>query len=119
MAAKIQELAARYLPLTLTLETIASFASEVLYISVASHELKALQAELVALLPTDKQEMYHERDYQPHVTLIQTRTPHTLNIEAMRERVHREVLLPYEYTIGTISCFTQTHPREYDRTDMY
>ena len=118
MAVKIQELAARYLPLTLTLEIIASFASEVLYISIASHELRALQAELVTLLPTDKQEVYHQRDYQPHVTLLQTRAPHTLNIEEMRERVSQEVPLPYEYTTGTISCFTRIRPREYARTDI-
>jgi 2'-5' RNA ligase len=109
----IREIAKPYLPLTLSLEAVGTFDSNVFYISVCSPELEKLQMRLVELLPSDAQEIYHNRRFIPHVTLVQARAPHSLNIEALGVRAEQEFTLPCDFSVDAISCFTQSQPREY------
>jgi 2'-5' RNA ligase len=115
---KIREVAAPYLPLTVSLETVGAFDNTVLYMSAYSPELEALHAQLVGLLPTETQEVYYQRVYMPHVTLAQARKPYLLDIETLSKRVRQEIALPRDFTVDSISCFTQIRSREYQARTM-
>lgn len=110
---KIREVAAPYLPLTISLVAVNDFEQEVLYLSVHAPKLGDLQLQLVGLLPTEAQETYRQRGYTPHVTLAQVRRPHTLNIESLRRRTEQEIELPCQIIVDSVSCFSQIHAREY------
>ncbi len=110
---RVRTKAEPYLPLALSLETVEAFDRAVLYIRVRSPELEKLQLQVVDLLPPEAQVIYRSRPYVPHITLVQVRTPHTLDIEALRQYASQEIILPYQIKVDSISCFTQTRPREY------
>ncbi len=110
---EIRKMAGPHLPLTFSLETVETFDREVLYIKIYSPELETLQSQLVSLLPAAAQQPYQQNKYLPHITLAQVHSPHTLDIESLRRRAHQEITLPHQITITSLSCFIQTHPREY------
>lgn len=114
----IRSVADQLLPFTMTLETIGHFSRSVLYISVHSLELEDLQAKLVKLLPADKQTIYHQRSFQPHITLLQTKLPETLAIEDLSRDVERIIALPVQVTVDSLAYFVQERPREYSATTL-
>lgn len=110
---QVRKLSAPLLPLTVSLGSIEAFDSTVLYIRARSTELETLQSQLVKLLPQESQAVYHQRGFTPHITLVQVRRPHTLDIEALRLRTNLELTLPSQFTAENISYFVRTQPREY------
>lgn len=115
---KIQAAAVSFLPFNLTLDAFGSFSTTVFYISVRSPELEALQEKLVTLLPPNSQEIYNKQGYQPHVTLVQTKPPHSLDLNDLHQRADQIIGLPLTFSINSISCFTQQAPRDYQATTL-
>ena len=118
MIVKIRILAEQYLPFTISLEIIDRFQDEVLYISVRSPELTLLQAELVKLLPCTDQQVYAQRTFIPHVTLLQTKLSENMDIESLDRRIDQIALLPVQFTVNSLSCFSQQQPREYSNAPL-
>lgn len=66
---RIQEIAKRYLPMTITLSQIGFFGPRVCYIQADSFSLYSLQSHLMRLLPAEAQAIHYKHDFLPHVTL--------------------------------------------------
>ncbi len=112
---RINDIAADFLPFTLTLTGIDHFQSRVLYLAVDSPELELLQPRLVELLRPDKQEVYIQRGFTPHITLLQSKRGIQLDIPRLINEVSQHVSFPIQLTISDVACFVQTAPREYER----
>lgn len=106
-----------FLPLSFSFTTIQDFQKRVLFLGIHSPGTVALQAELVQLLPATEQELYHQRGYIPHITLLQVEASHALDVDAIRTRIQPEIDSLSEssmLTVETISCFTKSGERTYD-----
>lgn len=114
----IQTVAKKYLPLDIELRAIGNFSHTVLYVAAHSSQLSELQSELVSLLPEVAQQTYHQRGYQPHVTLLQTRSPEVLEVKSLEKHLKQVITLPRQFTVHSLSCFTQDRPREYSAVTL-
>ena len=110
---KVREIAARYLPLTISCEEFASFGGSVAYIRCQSQSLYSLQSQLVQLLPPEAQTLHYKRTYVPHITLAQAYEPHALDLNTIENQTQRTIELPVQFTVESVSCFTRILPREY------
>jgi 2'-5' RNA ligase len=110
---RIQKIAERYLPITLSLEEVGSFGGSVCFIRVQSLALISLQAQLVKLLPPAAQLLHYRRSYEPHITIAQTYEPRKLDVEAISSTIKTRIRLPQQITIDSVSCFMRILPREY------
>lgn len=110
---EIRKIAPEFLPLTLKLGPIGAFDGTVLYISIESSELTALQSRLVNLIPAKAREIYTRREFLPHITLVQAGSPHSLDIDSLSRQTSRNLTLPSYFTVHSVSLFTRRNPREY------
>lgn len=110
---KVQEIAEKYLPLTLALEEVDSFNKYICYIRVQSQGLYSLQSQLVKLLPPEAQAVHYKQPYLPHITLAQAYEPHKLDIDKLKEELPKKIDLPQQFTVDTVSYFKRILPREY------
>lgn len=98
------------LPIKVMLTRTNCFNKHVLYIEAKNDELFELRKELLNLLS----EPSASQQFQPHVTLAQTKPNQILTetlIETYRERV--EPLLPISFAVDQLSYFEWVHPRTY------
>lgn len=114
---RIHAIAERYLPLTLSLEEVGSFGDSVCFIRVQSLSLISLQSQLVKLLPPEARALHYRRQYQPHITIAQVYEPRKLDIDTISKLVKKQIKLPQQITIDSVSCFMRILPREY-RADV-
>lgn len=110
---RVHEVAARYLPFSITCDEIGSFGSRVIFIRCHSLKLVAMQAELVRLLPPEARELHYRRPYTPHITLAQAYEPHEIDVEQLQSQFVSLLKLPREFTVDSISYFQRILPRQY------
>jgi len=110
---QIQEIAQKYLPLTIACQEIGFFEKNVCFIRVQSQSLYSLQAQLVKLLPLEAQELHYKRPYMPHITLAQAYEPHELDTDALLREIPVKLNLPQQFTVDTVSYFKRILPRQY------
>jgi 2'-5' RNA ligase len=110
---KVQEVAARYLPLTLALEEVSSFNKYICFVRVQSRALYSLQSQLVRLLPPEAQAIHYKRPYVPHITIAQAYEPHQLDIDQLKHDLEQRIKLPQQITVDSVAYFKRILPREY------
>lgn len=110
---RVKRVAEQHLPLTLSLEEVGFFKTNVCYIRIQSHGLYSLQSQLVNLLPVEAQSLHYKRPYTPHVTLAQAYEPHQLDITSLGQYVSDHIALPQQFTVDSLSYFQRIVPREY------
>jgi 2'-5' RNA ligase len=110
---QVQEVAGKYLPLTLALVEISSFNKYICYIRVQSQGLFSLQSQLVKLLPPEARAVHYKQPYAPHITLAQAYEPHKLDMEMLQKELCTKLDLPQQFTVDAVSYFKRILPREY------
>lgn len=110
---RVHEVAERYLPLTIALQDIGYFRDRVCFVTVQSHYLISLQAQLVRMLPPEVRRVHYRRPYHPHITLAQIYQPNTLDKARVREVIGSRLLLPQQFRVEHVSFFQRILPREY------
>lgn len=110
---KVREIAARYLPFTITLDRVDMFGEQVCYIHADSLNLQSLQSQLVMLLPPEAQAVQNKRPYTPHLTLVQVYEPETIDHVKTAEIIAHELELPVTFAVESVTCFKRILPREY------
>lgn len=110
---RVQEVAERYLPLTLSLEEVSSFNHYICFLRVQSQGLYSLQSQLVKLLPPSAQAAHYKRRYIPHITLAQAYEPHKLDVDTLKKELRAKIQLPRQCTVDSVSYFKRILPREY------
>jgi len=110
---QVQEVAQRYLPLTLALVEISSFNKYICYVRIQSQGLFSLQSQLVKLLPLEARAVHYKQPYVPHITLAQAYEPHKLDMEMLQKELRTKLDLPQQFTVDAVSYFKRILPREY------
>lgn len=110
---KVREVAARYLPISITLERVAMFDSQVCYIAAESLDLYSLQSQLVKLLPPEAQAVQNKHPYRPHMTLVQVYDPEVIDADKVQAIVSDSLTLPLHFTVDSVTFFKRILPREY------
>lgn len=115
---RVHEVAKRYLPLTLACQEIDFFGRSVAFIRIQSQGLYSLQSQLVRLLPPEAQTLHYRRPYTPHITLAQAYDPSDLDVRGLREQLPAELMLPFQFTVDSLSYFQRILPRTYRATNI-
>lgn len=110
---RVQQVAEKYLPLTLALEEIDSFNKYICFVRVQSQGLHSLQSQLVKLLPPEAQAIHYKRPYVPHITIAQAYEPHKLDVDTLKQELPAQIQLPQQFTVDTVSYFQRILPRQY------
>lgn len=110
---RVREVAKRYLPLTIALQDVEFFGNTICYVSIQSHQLDSLQAQLVAALPPKAQELHYKRPYRPHITLAQIYEPGVLDKRRAQEIINSQLALPRQFRVESVAYFKRILPREY------
>ena len=110
---RIQEIAKRYLPMTIQLSHVEFFNPRICYIQAESLNLYSLQSRLMRLLPPDVQALHYKHAYLPHVTLAQAYEPATLDRSSLLKEIDTSLHLPITFTVDSVTCFTRIKPRVY------
>lgn len=110
---RVREVASRYLPLTIALQSIEFFDDNICYVAVQSHQLDSLQTQLVAALPPKAQALHYRRPYRPHITLAQMYEPKVLDKKKMNQTIDGHLVLPQQFEVESVTYFKRILPREY------
>jgi 2'-5' RNA ligase len=110
---RIQEIAKRYLPMTIQLTRVGFFGPRICYIEAEALKLYSLQSQLVRLLPPKARELHYKHPYLPHVTIAQTYDPVKLDRRVILNDIDMTLHLPVSFTIDSVTCFTRIMPRVY------
>jgi 2'-5' RNA ligase len=96
------------------LEDVDFYSHSVCYVRAESFGLVSLQQQLVQLLPPEAQHMHYKRPYVPHITLAQLYEPKKLDeLKISPADLSRELGLPRQFTVDSVTCFRRILPREY------
>ncbi len=112
---KAKDAATPLLPIEITLTDIQVFHNSVAHISVSSEGLNKLHSSLLALLPKSVIAQYYtDRNYKPHVTLLQAKQRQKITPALLANLNDRlQSLLPINFTVTQISCYKWISSREY------
>lgn len=115
---RVREVAARYLPLTIALQSIEFFGKTICYIAAQSHQLDSLQSQLVKLLPPEARALHYRRPYLSHITLAQIYEPKVLDKGRVHEVIDGRLALPRQFSVESVAYFKRILPREYKAEDI-
>lgn len=110
---KVRNAAENYLPLNLEISDVRFFESRACTLQVSSFGLESLYRKIIPELPLRVQAEQTRRDFLPHITLAQIKTPDRLDEVAMRMDIEKHLALPIRFKVSSLACFKRILPRVY------